>query len=65
MPVTKESSCLRSGLNCAMGVLAGTIIGDAMIRDCFHIDRRGRVMRSEISLKRATALIAVGSSVED
>lgn len=45
MPVTKDSSGLRSGFNCVIGVLAGTIVGGAMVRDCAHIVRRGRVMR--------------------
>ena len=46
MPATEDSSGLRSGFNCAIGVLAGTTIGDAMVRDCVHIARRVRVMRS-------------------
>lgn len=37
MPVTDDSSGLRSGFNCAIGVLDGTIVGDAMIRGCRHI----------------------------
>ena len=45
MPATDESSCSRSGFKCAIGVLAGTIAGDAMVRDCVHIARRDRVMR--------------------
>lgn len=45
MPVTYDSSGLRSGFNCAIGVLAGTNVGDVMVRDCAHIVRRGRVMR--------------------
>lgn len=53
MPVTEESSGLRSGFRCAIGVLAGTIVGDAMVRDCVHIVRRGRVMRSELILREA------------
>lgn len=46
MPVTDDSSGLRSGFNCEIGVLAGTTVGDVMVLDCAHIVRRGRVMRS-------------------
>ena len=60
MPVTEESSGLRSGFRCAIGVLAGTIVGDAMVRDCVHIVRRGRVMRSELILREAISWDASG-----
>ena len=51
IPAMDDPSCSRSGgFNCAIGVLAGTIAGDAMVRDCVHTARRGRVIRWELML---------------
>lgn len=60
MPVTKDASGLRSGFNSAIGVLDGTVVGDAMVRDRgHHIARRGRVIKSSLILQRTTASIAI------
>lgn len=37
MPVAEDSPDSSAGSNCAIGVLAGTFVGDAMVRDCAHI----------------------------
>lgn len=50
MPVTEDSSGLRSGFNCAIGVLDGTLVGNAIVRDCCHIARLGRVIMLNLTL---------------
>ncbi len=51
MPLMEDAFGSRSGLNCAIGVLDGTVVGDAMVRDCVHIAQPGRVMRWDLTLQ--------------
>ncbi len=60
MPLMEDAFGSRSGLNCAIGVLDGTVVGDAMVRDCVHIARPGRVMRWDLTLQRGIASTAIG-----
>ena len=60
MPLTEDSIGSRFGFNCAIGVLDGTIVGDAMVRDCGHIARRVHVMSCVLTLRRAVASIVIG-----
>ena len=52
IPVTEDPSGSRSGFKCAIGVLDGTVVGDAMVRDCGHIDGRGSFIRSDMNYCR-------------
>ena len=56
MPVTEVPPGLSSGFNCAIGVLDTTVEGEAIIRDCGHIARRGRILKSGLLLLRVQLL---------
>ena len=60
MPLTEDSVGSRFGFNCAIGVLDGTIDGDAMVRDCGHIARRVFVMSCDLTFKGAVASTFTG-----
>lgn len=60
MPATDDSSSVRSGFNCAIGLLNGTVVGDAMVRDYGHIARRNCFIRSGLGLQWAIATTSVG-----
>ena len=50
IPVTEDSSGLRSGFRCAIGVLASTFVGETMVRGYGHFARRSRVIRLALKL---------------